>query len=249
MEESAFLGGVIAGLAYFIAGVRLIRLSWRTQESPDLLIGISFFVWGLSYACWQIPIATGHQPLTQPLYFAGRALSHVGAIFFATFVWIAFRDRARWARYLVFAIAIGLLAGVAGSIAVGDWEGIRPQENPWWYVDWAASAVAMGWVGVEGLIQYPKARKRVRLGLADPLVCHRLLIWGVTGIVWTAYSGIYFYQYHEFATDGAWSAAMDSAIGAVELMGVALVWLIFFPPDFYRRWIAGTARSAQPEEI
>ena len=35
MEESAFLGGVVAGLVCFIAGVRLIHLSWRSQNRPN----------------------------------------------------------------------------------------------------------------------------------------------------------------------------------------------------------------------
>jgi hypothetical protein len=248
MDENAFLGGAIAGLAYLAAGVRLIRLSWRTQERPDLLVGMSFFIWGLSYACWQIPIASADHPLTQPLYFAGRVLSHVGSIFFASFVWIAFRDRARWAKYLVFAIASGMIAGVAGSIAVGDWEGIRTEDNPWWLVDWAAGAVAMSWVGVEGILQYPKALKRAQLGLCDSLVCNRFLIWGITGAVWTAYSCIYLCQYVEFASEGFWSETMDRAIGGIELTGIALVWLIYFPPDCYRRWVAGAARAPQPEQ-
>jgi hypothetical protein len=248
MDGNVFLNGAVAGLFYFIAGARLIRLSWQSQKSHEFLLGMSLFLWGLSYFCWQIPIATANQPLTQPLFFASRILTHVGTIFFAIFVWIAFRNRARWATYLVFAIAIGLFAGVAGSIAVGDWEGIRPSSNPWWWVDWAAGLVAMSWVGVEGFIEYPKARQRVRLGLCDPLVCNRYLIWGITGVVWAAYSWILLYQTIEFEIDGVWSIAVDHANGVVEATGVALVWLIFFPPRFYRRWIAGAAPAAQTEE-
>ena len=56
----------------------------------------------------------------------------------------------------------GVFAGVAGSISVGDWEGIRPLSNPWWWLNWTAGAVAMSWVGVEGFIQYPKARQSMR---------------------------------------------------------------------------------------
>jgi hypothetical protein len=248
MEEYAFLGDVVAGLVYFIAGVRLIHLSWRSQKSPEFLLGMSLFLWGFSYICWKIPIATADQPLTQPLFFASRVLTHVGTIFFANFVWIAFRSRARWAKYLVFAIAIGLFAGVAGSIAVGDWEGIRPLSNPWWWVDWAAGFVAMSWVGVEGFINYLNARQRVRLGLCDPLVCNRYLLWGITGIVWAVFYGMVVFQHIEFETREVWSIAMDRACSVADITGVALVCFICFPPRFYRRWIAGAAPAAQPEE-
>jgi len=248
MEESGFLGGVVAGLVYFIAGVHLIRLSWRSQKSSELLLGVSFLLWGLSYFCWQIPIATANQPLTQPLFFAGRVFTLAGSIFFATFVWISFRNRARWAKYLIFAIAMAMFTGVAGSVAAGDWEGIRPLSNPWWWVDWAAGFVPISWVGVEGFIAYSKARRRVQLGLCDPLACNRYLIWGITGIVWIAYSWILLYQTVEFEANGVWSVTIDRANGVVEATGVALVWLIFFPPGFYQRWIAGAAFAAKPDE-
>jgi hypothetical protein len=190
MEESAFLGGVVAGLVSFIVGVRLIRLSWRSQKSPEFLLGVTLFLWGLAYACWQIPCATANQPLTRPLFFAGRVFTCAATIFFASFTWIAFRSRARWAKALVFAIAIGVFAGVAGSTTVGDWEGVRPLSDPWWWADWAAAVVALSWVGVEGFINYRNARQRVRLGLCDPLVCNRYLLWGITGIVWTVFYGM-----------------------------------------------------------
>ncbi len=239
MDESAFLGGVFAGLVYIIAGVHLIRLSWQSQKAPELLLGMSLLLWGLSYACWQIPIATANQPLTQPLFFAGRVFTHAGTIFFAYFIWIVFRNQVRWARYLVYTIAISLFAGVAGSISVGDWEGIRPLSNPWWWLDWTAGAVAMSWVGVEGFIQYQKARQRMRLGLCDPFVCNRYLLWGIVGIVWTLYSGVLLCQTIEFETHQVWSITMDRANGVVEATGVALVWIIFFPPRFYQRWVGG----------
>ena len=83
MGESAFLGGVFAGVFCSIAGVHLIRMSWRSQKAPELLLGRSLLLWGLSYACWQIPIASANQPLTHRLFFAGRVFTHAGTIFFA----------------------------------------------------------------------------------------------------------------------------------------------------------------------
>jgi hypothetical protein len=248
MDENAFCGGVVAGLACLIAGVRLIRLSCRSLNPPEFLLGLSFLLWGLAYACWQIPIATAGQPLTQPLFFAGRVFTCAATIFFASFVWTEFRNEVRWAKYLVFAIAFGMFAGVAGSIAVGDWEGIRPLSNPWWWADWAAAFVALSWVGVEGFINYSNARQRVRLGLCDPLACNRYLIWGITGIIWAAFYGMVALQNIEFETLEVWSSAMDRVNSAIDITGVALVWLIFFPPHFYRRWIAGDASAAHPEE-
>jgi hypothetical protein len=49
MEENAYIGGAIAGLFYLIAGIRLFRLSLRTGEAPERLLGVTFLVWSLSY--------------------------------------------------------------------------------------------------------------------------------------------------------------------------------------------------------
>ncbi|MCH8084520.1 MAG: hypothetical protein IH885_09830 [Myxococcales bacterium] len=247
MEDSGYLVGVLAGISCFIAGTRLIRLSWRSQKSPELLLGSSLLLWGLAYVCWQIPIEMGN-PLTQPLLFAARVFTDAATIVFATFTWIAFRSQARWAKTLVFAIAIGVFTGIAGSIAVGDWGGIQPISNPWWWADWAAGLVALSWVGVEGFIHYRNARPRVRLGLCDPLVCNRYLLWGITGIVWTAVWGALVFEYIEFETQQVWSSAMERVAGTLDITGVALVLIICFPPRFYQRWIAGASPAPEPEE-
>ena len=51
MEESAYIGGVVAGIGFLIAGVRLYRLSVRTSEASERLLGVAFLVWSLSYLC------------------------------------------------------------------------------------------------------------------------------------------------------------------------------------------------------
>ncbi len=248
MEDSGYLASVFAGFICFIAGARLVRLSWRSQRSPELLLGSSLLLWGFAYVCWQIPIATVNQPLTQPLLFAARVFTDAATIVFATFTWIAFRSQARWAKALVFAIAISVFTGIAGSIAVGDWEGVHPISKPWWWVDWAAGFVAMSWVGVEGFIHYLNARPRVRLGLCDPLVCNRYLLWGITGISWTAVWGILALEYVEFEAQQVWSIEMERVAGALDITGIALVLIICFPPRFYQRWIAGASPAPEPEE-
>jgi hypothetical protein len=245
MEGSAFYGGMLAGLLYFTFGLCLIRMSWRSQRLPESILGTSFILWGIAYVCWQIPIATANEPLTQPLFFVGRIFTHAGTIFFASFCWIEFRNRSRWARYLVIAIALSLSTGVLGSIALGDWEGIRPITNPWWWLEWVAGLVAMGWVGVEGFIAYPRARQRLQLGLSDPLVCNRFLLWGITGVSLTAYSGILLFHATGFESNGVWSIVLDRVNGAVEAITIALFWLIYFPPRFYQHWILGAAPAAE----
>ena len=97
MEEGADIGGVIAGLAFLIAGVRLSRLSLQTGQAPERLLAVTFLVWSVSYFVWEIPIILGSESVTLPCFFAGRLLNDIGVVTFVLFLRLVFRSQERWA--------------------------------------------------------------------------------------------------------------------------------------------------------
>ena len=237
MEENAYIGGAIAGLAFLIAGVRLYRLSMRTGEAPERLMSVTFLVWSLSYLCWQIPIAVETGSLAAPLFFVGRITEDIGSVSFALFLQVVFRSQERWATWLVVGAVSCLVVGVGGSVWVGDWEAILPLSNPWWWFEIVAFVAVFAWAGVEGFLQHRKARQRLRLGLSDPSVCNQSLLWGLAGLTWVVYQGVSIAQQVEYEITQVWSGSMDAVMGALELSAIALIWLVFFPPSIYQRWI------------
>jgi hypothetical protein len=244
MEESAYIGGLIAGFAFLIAGIRLYRLQVRTGEAPERLLATTFLVWSLSYFCWQLPVAVETGSLAAPLLFIGNTTNELGCITFALFLRVVFRNQERWATWLVVAVAVTLTTGVVGSWWVGDSEGLRPLTNPWWWLQIAGDSAVFAWTGVEGFIQYRKARQRLRLGLCEPMVCNRYLLWGLTGVVWTVYEFAVVVHEIEYAVTQVWSASMDFVVAGLELAAIALIWLVFFPPAIYQRWIDRAGSSA-----
>jgi hypothetical protein len=66
---------------------------------------------------------------------------------------------------------------------------------------------------------------------------NRFLLWGLTGAFWTAYELAYSIQQIEFDATGSFSATMDLTVSALELIPIVCIWLVFFPPSIYRRWI------------
>jgi hypothetical protein len=44
------------------------------------------------------------------------------------------------------------------------------------------------------------------------------------------------------------SATLGILSGTLEVAPVALAWIAFFPPRFYRNWIAGGARAAERDQ-
>jgi len=238
VEGSAYIGGVIVGLGYLVAGARLGRLSVKTRKTPEGLLAVAFVLWGLSYVCWQIPLIFENESLFVPLYTAGRLLTDAGTVGAAFFLRRVFRPASRLATGLVAGITVGLSLGIAGSGSMGDWASLDPLRNPWWWLEWSAVVVSVGWIGVEGFHHYGMSKRRLRLGLCSSLDCSRYLLWGLTGAVWMVYELAYAIQQIEFQASGVFSASLDGIASALETIPIIFIWLIFFPPASYKRWLA-----------
>ena len=112
----------------------------------------------------------------------------------------------------------------------------------------AAVFVPVIWTAAEGFHHYRMARQRLKLGLCDPLVCNRYLLWGLTGIVWFLIDTLVIVSDTANELTGVWPANLDAVMAASELGSIALVWLVFFPPRFFQRWIGDSAGTARAEE-
>ena len=84
MEDSLYLGELVAALFYLFAGARLMRLAAQTGEQPERLLGLLFLITGASYFVWWIPVAAAEAWET-PLVFAGRVLYLPAPVILAVF--------------------------------------------------------------------------------------------------------------------------------------------------------------------
>ena len=247
MGDQAYIGELAAGVFYAIAGLRLARLGSRTAEAPERLLAAMFFVSGLSYLIYTIPLASEREALWTPLNFIGRIVYLPAPVLLAAFTQRVFRPDSRWASWLVAATGASLLAGVVGSSRVGDWEGFSIA-NLWFWPEWAGYTVPFAWAGLEAFHEHRQARRRERLGLCDRLVCNRLMLWSLFGALQICISFAILPQYASYEQQASFSAMWDALIGALEILSVATVWLIFFPPTAYQRWVrAGANPAATPE--
>jgi hypothetical protein len=241
------VGDGVAGLSYLVVGARLLWLSRRTRQAPEFLVAACFLLWMLSYAFFDIPYSFVRSDalVPSPLAYGSLLALALGNVAFVLFIRAVFRPAERWAKWLVAAVVVSLAAGVAGSAWVGDWEGINPISNFWYWVDWFGSFVPAAWLGAEGLGQFFKARRRLKLGFCEPLDCNRFLLWGVAGVLWAILEGILTASDIVYTINGQWSEALIFAVAVFEVVPVAIIWLAFFPPEFYRAWIGGPADGAE----
>jgi len=239
------IGLVSAGLAAL--GVRLLRLSRRTGARPELWLGLAFSFAGGSV--WLIPLAAtdGLPPATaRSLAFIAQGGISVAIGFLALFTGCVFRPQSasRWfAPLLVAANGAAAVAVIASGMPL-------PVGRVGLFVLLARCAVLL-WLFVESAIYAQRMRRRIRLGLGDPLVANRFTLWAI----WTgALACIPLFVLAlrmlgalEPLVPGTPLPAAVRAIIAVLGMGgaTALVacWLAFFPPAAYRSWIERTATA------
>jgi hypothetical protein len=247
MEEQAYVGELISALVYLYAGMRLLRLSSQTGEVPERLLGAMFLVTGISFLFYDLPIILDSESLWTPFNLAGRVAYLPAPVLLAVFTRRVFRPEGVWAAWMAYGSAILLVAAVGGSMWSGDLEGFSVG-NPWFWAEWAGYTIPFAWAGVEALAHHRQARRRLRLGLCDPLVCNRYGLWGFFGamqvLVWVAVIP----SYAEYEQGGAFTATWDVLIAAGEIFSLVLIWLIFFPPVFYRRWFQGASAAAKAAE-
>lgn len=239
MEFYTLIGEIVAGFVYLLMGAQLYRLSRQSRQIPDRLLSVTLLSWGLSYLVYDAFVVFADRGAQPPpwISFSAVFVMYLGSIAFAFFTRSVFRRREAWARWLVAAILIGLVAGLAGSLSLGDWTGCDPIGNPWYWPKWACGAAPLVWMGAEGFSHYAKARQRRRLGLCEPLACNRYLLWGLAGVLWAVLEFVVIGQDIVYQRTGAWSGSVGLAVCWLEIVPVGLIWLVFFPPAGYRRWI------------
>ncbi len=244
MEEQAYIGELIAAIVYLYVGARMLRLASRTGEGPERLLAAMFLFTGTSFLLYDLPIILNSESLWTPLNFAGRVVYLPAPVLLAVFTSRVFRPESAWAGWMAYGCAALLVVGVGGSVWNGDWEGFSTG-SPWFWAEWTGYTLPSAWAGAEAFAHHRGARRRFRLGLCEPLVCNRFMLWGFFGAMQLLVGVMIFPSYAEYENDGAFSATWDTLISTGEILSLALILLIFFPPALYQRWIQGaTAESA-----
>jgi hypothetical protein len=247
MSDNPWIGEFIAGIFYLIVGIRLALLASRTGERPERLLSAMFFFSGASYIIYTIPMVFTIEALWTPFNFAGRAVYIPAPILIALFTREVFRSDARFSAWMVYATAALMVVGVGVSAMMGDWEGFS-LGNPFFWLEWAGYTIPFAWAGLEAFGQYRSSLRRQRVGLCDRMVCNRLLLWSIWGMVMVALSLVLLPMYAEFEANNAFSALFDGLTGALEIVSITLICLVFFPPRFYQKLVTGTDGSESSVE-
>jgi hypothetical protein len=238
MFDTGFISQLLVVFAFVVVGIRLFRLSRRTGETPEALLGISFFITGWSYANWLVLAEVPFDQAMLGLDLALWTLFSLGTMPLIFFTRLVFRPKAVWAKWLTAANALLLSSGIAMWIVQRS--GYYVLDNPWYWVQWLGYTIPFTWLGIEAFLSYASAIRRVRIGLCDRVVANRYFLFGFFGVfqIFSCIMDVYL-------TPGyAVNRGVDVLLNSLELIGALILFLIFFPPAFYQRWISVSATSA-----
>jgi hypothetical protein len=253
--------GVVAGLAQavylgaaFVLATHLLGRARRRRDLAPFLLGLNLLLaMGFGYLLCSAGMAAAmltEQPsprLVAGLLGSGYAATIAGLCAALVFQWRVFWPAERWPVALMGVFLLAMLAGwlgyaTSGALATGRYQG------GWVWLLYAGMLATNLWVGIEPLVYHAKLKKRVRLGLAEPLVADRFLLWGLGSLARAAM--ILLGPLSALVLDrlGAEARLSYSSLTLVlaSLLGLATsvaYWLTFNPTATYVRWVERRYRA------
>jgi len=250
----------IAAAPFVLVGGQLFRIARKSHALPDKLLAAFF----LLLAVGVVPRITavdrvtrgGQDWTTFVLSAVADLLIGSALVCLVAFTWKVFRPEQAWARRLTvgFAVAIAF-AAVIGKSSIAAAGASQPASILFNFI----VVAGLSWAFVECSIYRRQMRRRVSLGMADPVVANRFVLWSIwTGAI--ALQGVLQVALRValYATGagevlaagedpgGPWLGlivGIKSMLVVVAPSVVISVWLSFSPPKAYLSWLRGD----QPE--
>mgnify|MGYP006337394957 CR=1 FL=1 len=236
--------GVI-GFGSFLAvslavGTRLLLLARRTRRLPELAMGLNFLLAGFIGYALLVAAESLHlfaEPLAGYGSFFGVTGISLGGVFVCLFTQRVFHPHSRVAL-----AALVLLSGWFVLASYGAWVlNVENEQQGFgvWLGRWGSNLgmfAVYGWSTSASLRYYARMRRRVRIGIGDPLVANRFLLWGIgtlaTLLVALLYIGTQLFGHYELP------ASLLGVSSTPVLASAIAEWLAFLPPRSYRERFA-----------
>ena len=252
------LAGLVTALNLvlsLVVGLRLLARARGGWPAPELSLALYFLLSAFLATPPQILVYGGmgdaRLAVSEP---AGRALlafavlaMAIGAGAIYVFTWKTFRPERGWAKAIV---AAGCASLALGYAIESLHEGFAPVvfAGPGHWIGWAGRTAAMLGVTFESFRYWRMLSRRLRLGLADPVVTNRFLLWAIWAACSTlnyvadlASRGLYWLVYETVQPVPEYLASMVGPTIIVTMVLGAIsaitLFLTFFPSPTYCRWI------------
>lgn len=241
MELVAAVGGLSFVLASLVVGLRLLWLARRTRQLPELVIGLGLVLMGgFGYPLVAIArLATAwSDELRTGIFLLSMLCSWIGIVAVCIFNQRVFRPGRPAAQLFVVAVGLGQILclvlqarhpGLRAAALYNDGLGLR--------LFTAGHGIPLAWATYESFRYGAQLTRRVRLGLADPVVVDRLRLWGIS-MLSALVINVASTTAACFGVDLAVTVLGALIIAPLGLVAAGCTWLAFVPPAVYLRRVA-----------
>jgi hypothetical protein len=237
----------LAGVAAFtvtsaLVGFRLLRLAARTHRAPELAMGLAFVL----SAAVGFPLFTVALLLKQAgtaaatvhgIESTGALFTYAGYLSLAIGNWRIFRADRRWPLAAIVALATATCSVATVVVVLRDARPGQPRELTIW-AGVAIGLVVFAWSSAESLLLHRRLRRRLRLGLVEPEVVNRVLLWGVGSLAAVGMTAHGLALRILLGPGDAISDGQRLVASGLGLVAAVAIGLAFFPPAAYRRRFA-----------
>jgi hypothetical protein len=228
-----------------LAGARLVWAGRKPGRVPERLLGGGAMLIGTVGLPMSVASGFGGDATAVhvPLWVVSELVTQIGVVCLYAFVQQVFRPRVGWARQLVLAAAIvlpvGLAAASVGLVRATPGTLSVVATGPALLLCQLVYAGAFVWSALEGFSQHRDARKRMAIGLADPVVANRFLLFAIFGV---AGAGIVLANAAAVVLERniATSLVVVVPAGVLSLVAAAAMFLAILPPA----WFLARVRAA-----
>ena len=245
MELFGLIGVATYSAVGLIVGLRLLRLARRTGEWPERLIGGGFLagsMFGYPTLVAADRLMTAAPGTSLILFFAGWTGLVTAAVCLLAF-WQRVYHPDRPAARRAFLVGSAFLVVSLFGILLTHSAGAKAATNPWYLPGLVVQGAAYALNGWAGARYWRMLRRRLSLGLADPVVVNRILLWSAAAWAITLqylYSTSVVVVTGESSVSG-FGVALVSSLG---LIAAGTMLLAFFPPRSYLLWLERGSEGA-----
>ena len=247
---------LLVALLFLAPAIRLMSAALRTREKPELLAALYFLGAGigLPLRLYGSSIFDSQPELASTVNVLGHLFFASGVIAMTIFTWRVFHPRRRGAR----AFAIATITLIVSTTIYTLVSGMGSAETSVEMIATnSARLVPTYWAFFESFRYWGAMRKRAALGLGDPVVTNRFLLWAIwtaaVSVLPTASLGL---RLLEMLVSASGTSVVVSELLQPALLGLRLLFLgvapiavvalslSFFPPTRYLDGIRARAADS-----
>lgn len=232
----------------FTVGLRLLALSRRTGGFAEFTLGLGLFlIVGIGYPLVLVALAAAQSSLgatARVLMAVSSALMGIGWAGVWAFTWRVFRPDSMVAHVAASAAIAGLgvvaVLRISAIVRAPDLASLQVPDVTTLGTPLLALASYL-WTAVEAFRYAVMLRKRAALGLGDPVVANRFLLWGCVGVFSMTSLAPSIVRQLQGSAD---LDALTQLLGALGGLACSVaLYLAFLPPQAYVAWLRqGAAR-------